>query len=215
MKASTTRTINPLPFQDLEPHRFEDLIRQLAYEFRDWHSLEATGRGGSDEGVDIRAFESHQSDEFRDDSDDPVTESRLWIFQCKREKTLGPTRLRRVVEESLTSLLSPPHGFVLAVACDISKRSRDAFRDEMVARGIEEFIIWAKSELEDMLFQPMNDRLLFAYFGLSLEPIRRSLATILRSQILKKKQLATLLGAKARFGNLILIPEPSFALYAH
>jgi len=46
MKPSTTKTLNPLPFQDLEPHRFEDLVRQLAYDFRRWKSLEAVGRGG-------------------------------------------------------------------------------------------------------------------------------------------------------------------------
>jgi hypothetical protein len=51
--AQTSRTLNPLPFRDLEPHRFEDLVRQLAYEFRDWRSIEATGRSGSDEGVVI------------------------------------------------------------------------------------------------------------------------------------------------------------------
>jgi hypothetical protein len=57
LKTATTRTLNPLPFNDLEPHRFEDLIRQLAYEFRRWRSLEASGRAGSEEGLDIRAIE--------------------------------------------------------------------------------------------------------------------------------------------------------------
>jgi hypothetical protein len=52
-----TRTLNPLPFHDLEPRRFEDLIRQLAYDFRPWLRLEATGRAGSDEGFDVRGIE--------------------------------------------------------------------------------------------------------------------------------------------------------------
>ena len=52
-----SRTTNPLHFEDLEPHRFEDLVRQLIYEFRPWKSLEATGRSGSDEGFDVRGFE--------------------------------------------------------------------------------------------------------------------------------------------------------------
>jgi hypothetical protein len=39
MKATTTRTLNPLPFQDLKPHRFEDLVRQLAYDLRRWKAL--------------------------------------------------------------------------------------------------------------------------------------------------------------------------------
>jgi hypothetical protein len=36
-----TKTINPLHFEDLEPHRFEDLVRRLL----------------SDEGFDVRAWE--------------------------------------------------------------------------------------------------------------------------------------------------------------
>ena len=57
MSTIATRTLNPLHFEDLEPHRFEDLVRQLAYQFRAWRTIEATGRVGADEGVDIRAVE--------------------------------------------------------------------------------------------------------------------------------------------------------------
>lgn len=52
-----TRTFGPIHFEDLDPHRFEDLIRELAYDYKDWQTIEATGRGGSDEGFDIRAYE--------------------------------------------------------------------------------------------------------------------------------------------------------------
>ena len=93
MKPVTTRTLNPLPFSDLEPHRFEDLIRQLAYELRRWKSLEATGRAGSDNRIDIRGIEIVPVDQDPDE-DDENTEAafveRLWIFQCKREKSLPP-----------------------------------------------------------------------------------------------------------------------------
>jgi hypothetical protein len=37
----------PLHFEDLEPHRFEDLVRRLIYDFRPWRQLEATGRSGA------------------------------------------------------------------------------------------------------------------------------------------------------------------------
>lgn len=220
MKTVPTRTLNPLPFGDLEPHRFEDLIRQLAYEFRRWKSLEATGRSGSDSGIDIRATELVLVDEeSSEEAEDEITEEtafqdRLWIFQCKREKVLPPKKLRKVIEESLKSLAAPPHGFVLAVACDVSKDARDAFREEMVARGVEEFLIWTKSELEDLLFQPKHDRLLFAYFGISLQPRRRSLSTTLRSDIAKKKQLTALIGdEQQRDGKLVLLRDPADERY--
>jgi hypothetical protein len=57
MAPTVTRTLNPLPFEHLEPKRFEDLARQLAYDFRVWRQLEATGRSGSDYGFDARGFE--------------------------------------------------------------------------------------------------------------------------------------------------------------
>jgi hypothetical protein len=57
MQPRPGRTINPLHFEDLEPHRFEDLIRQLVYGFRDWVALEPLGRSGVDEGIDIRGIE--------------------------------------------------------------------------------------------------------------------------------------------------------------
>ncbi len=215
MKANATRTINPLPFQDLEPHRFEDLVRQLAYELRRWKSVEAIGRSGSDDGIDIRAIElvPVEDEPLDEEGDEPSYRERLWTFQCKRERELGPKRLRQVVEESLCSFPAPPHGFVLAVACDVSKDGRDSFRDEMAARGIGEFYLWAKGELEDMLFQPKNDRLLFAYFGLALQPRRRSLSTTLRSEMTKKKQLTALIDEEQHDGTLMLLRDPSDERY--
>ena len=56
-KPKVTRTYGPIHFEDLDPHRFEDLIRELIYDYKDWQSIEATGRSGSDEGFDIRAYE--------------------------------------------------------------------------------------------------------------------------------------------------------------
>ena len=111
MKATPTRTLNPLPFSDLEPHRFEDLVRQLAYDLRRWKSLEATGRGGADGGVDIRAIELVPVDQEPTEDEEEKDEKsahdfieRQWIFQCKREKALAPKRIRMIVEESLAAV---------------------------------------------------------------------------------------------------------------
>jgi hypothetical protein len=40
----TTRSYGALHFEDLDPKRFEDWVRQLAYDYRPWRNLEATGR---------------------------------------------------------------------------------------------------------------------------------------------------------------------------
>lgn len=218
MKPTPTRTLNPLPFQDLEPHRFEDLVRQLAYEFRPWRSLEAIGRAGADEGLDIRGIEAvageppFPEDESGDEPP-PSTEERLWIFQCKREKAMSPKRLRATVNESLKRVTLAPHGFVLAVSSDVSKKARDAFREEMVARGVAEFAIWSRGELEDMLFQPRHDHLLFAYFGIALQARRRSMATDIRSEIARKKQITALLEGQLPHGRLVLLRDPEDLRY--
>ena len=59
-------------------------------------------------------------------------------------------------------------------------------------RGVEEFYLWGKADLEDMMFLPKNDHLLFAYFGISLQIRRRSLKTEVRSRLATKKSIRRL-----------------------
>src|SRR5579863_1880105 len=100
--ATPTRTIGPLHLEDLEPHRFEDMVRQLIYDFRNWRALESTGRSGSDDGFDARGFEIVDDGEERGESDrddeapDPApmaATDRIWLVQCKREKRIPPKKL--------------------------------------------------------------------------------------------------------------------------
>src|SRR5690348_7783726 len=93
-KTRVTKTINPLPFEALEPHRFEDLVRRLLYPFRDWSSIEPTGRAGSDDGYDARAWERGavitNTDEDGEVGSRSV-EGNRWQIQAKREKTIPPS----------------------------------------------------------------------------------------------------------------------------
>jgi hypothetical protein len=207
--ASTTRTLNPLHFEDLEPHRFEDLVRQLAYAFRPWKSIEAIGRPGRDQGIDIRAVEGGPIVEGGQDDDEAVgTSEREWIFQCKREMALGPARVKQIMTDILPDRSKPPHGFVLAAACDFSKAARDVFREGMNGRGVEEAYVWGKGELEDLLCRPRNDHLLFAYFGLSLRVRRRSKRTEIRSRLAtKQKLLSTFVEASRGLHQAVLVRD--------
>ena len=210
--------MNPLHFEDLEPHRFEDLVRPLIYDYRQWESLEAIGRVGGDEGIDIRAYEKMQyydTDEMEQSDDIPPAteitepESRLWIIQCKRERRIGPTRIRSIVSTNLSDLTDKPYGYMLVAACDFSKSARDAFREEAISYGVEEFCIWGKAEVEDQLYLPKNDYLLFAYFGISLQIRRRSLKTEVRTRLSTKKKLISVLGEINMPGNeYVLIRDP-------
>ena len=207
-------------FEDLEPHRFEDLVRQLVYDFRQWRSLEATGRTGSDEGMDIRAIEMVPSvdivyeNEVADEESETVRDSglrdRFWVIQCKREANIGPKRVRDIVSDNLSNLKEAVHGYILVAACDFSKSARDSFNDECVKYGLGEYYIWGKAEVEDQLFLPKNDHLLFAYFGISLQVRRRSVRTDLRMKLSLKRKLTKELGEVAgpRLFTAVLVRDP-------
>jgi hypothetical protein len=196
-KSTATRTINPLPFGDLEPHRFEDLVRNLIYDFKRWRSIEATGRAGGDEGFDVRAWEqTAEVLELDQQDEEPVTppmEGNLWKIQCKREKQLGPSKVRAIIDEGVTKG-EQLYGYILVAPTTFSKQSYDVFRNELRVKGVMEFYLWGKSELEDMLFLPKNDNILFAFFGISLVTRKRSLTADIKFSINNKNKLLRILG---------------------
>lgn len=186
------RTINPLHFEDLEPHRFEDLIRQLVYDFKDWSTLEATGRLGSDEGFDIRGKEKFPiEDDTLEDKLESLIDHRLWLIQCKREKRITPKQMSKYLDEILKDK-DDLYGIIFTAPCDFSKRTRDTFINKIRETGIVEFRLWGKAEIEDQLFQPKNDHLLFAYFGFSLTINKRTMKTKIRSRLATKQKLIKL-----------------------
>lgn len=198
----TTRTLNPLHFEDLEPHRFEDLVRQLAYGFRPWRNLEAVGRLGRDGGMDIRgieilesrpisnsSFSAEETDNVEDIAEPVVAGEREWRIQCKRYKEIGPKLMREIVQETVPDPENPPYGLIVAAACDVSAETMAAFREEMIALGVTEGHLWTKAHLEDMLFLPEHDQLLFAYFGISLGIRRQSRLQSIRQIVTIKRKL--------------------------
>ncbi len=224
--AIVTKTIHPLPFENLDPNRFEDLVRQLAYDFRDWISLEATGRSGSDSGYDIRGLErigSHvdrpaplDTDGIEDEDEltDP-NEDRLWLVQCKREKEIGPSKLGRYIDAISSEEKKRIYGLIVVASCDISKKARDVFLAKCREAGISECYIWSRAELEDMLFQPKNDGLLFAYFGISLTLRRRSVINNLRSKLSIKRKLIRTFGNGKYISRSALFLNPEDTDYPY
>lgn len=201
--ARATRTINPLHFQDLEPHRFEDLVRQLAYSFRPWRSLEATGRRGNDEGVDIRGWERVEPSDDPGDADatEDATSDREWRIQVKRHKSLGPADLRRIVTEAVPPEGPSPYGLIIAAACDVSADALAVFRETAVAHGVVESHMWSNAHLEDSLFRPENDHLLFAYFGISITAKRRAQVAELRATLALKRKIRAAIDSKDEHKN--------------
>ncbi|MDR3548491.1 MAG: hypothetical protein P4M11_09550 [Candidatus Pacebacteria bacterium] len=79
-----------------DPHRFEDLVRELIYDLRDWQSIEATGLGGSDDGFDVRAFERTLNDNSDSEDEAGVTAPRPMV----RASVIIKNRLHKVVGSS-------------------------------------------------------------------------------------------------------------------
>ena len=208
-RSRITKTLGPIHFEDLDPHRFEDLVRELAYDFKNWQNIEATGRGGNDDGFDIRAYE-HQGTEAAE-NDEAITgedsthpmEGRVWMFQCKREKEIGPTKVASIITEGIDPKI-PPYGYILAAPANFSKASYDRFREELRTLGVMEFYLWGRAELEDMLHLPKNDHILFTFFGISLVSRRRSRATEIRAVVSNKNKLLRLLGQDPRHSPVLL-----------
>jgi len=209
-----TKTLNPLHFEDLEPHRFEDLVRQLIYDFKDWQSIEATGQAGSDNGFDIRAWERNLviTNKESEESDEETVghhpmEGNLWMVQCKREKAIGPTKVVDIINDGVVAS-NPPWGYILVAPVNFSKKSYDAFRNTLRSKEVSEFYLWGRAELEDMLSLPKNDHILFTFFGISLVTRRRSRSMERKFIINNKNKLLRILSdgspAQEMYQSLLL-----------
>jgi hypothetical protein len=220
--AKVTRTLNPLPFNDLEPHRFEDLVRQLAYDFRTWRSLEPTGRLGADDGYDARGFEivDNHEQEPNDEEGGEIeyqeltSADRLWQIQCKREKTITPAKLDKYLDEMIPKGADIPYGVIFSAPCEFSKQTRDLFQQKLRDKGVQEFYMWGRADLEDMLVLPKNDHLLFAYFGISLVIRRRTTKSEIRALLATKRKTVKYLGEiNQRSYQLVLVRDASDKSY--
>ena len=209
-KANITKTLGPLHFEDLDPHRFEDLIRELIYDFKNWQSIEATGKLGNDEGFDIRAYEKTITNTELDENSEVVEnvhpmKGKLWMIQVKREKSITPKKMETILDD--VSIENPPYGYILAAATNFSKKSRDTFRNILIDKGVQEFYIFGNTELEDMLFLPKNDRVLFTFFGISLETKKRSKVSEKKAELIMKNRIYKIVGKDYRINEHFLLRD--------
>jgi hypothetical protein len=198
---SLTDTTGPLPFEDLEPKQFEDLARQILYDFRSWRILEPTVEPGSNDGFDARGLEvvgapsdGLSFDDQLEEHEPSSAKERQWLVRCKRERQIGPHLIVKYLEDINKEELKSLYGVIFIGVCDFSKRARDAYRKWCREHGISECHLWGKAHIEDQLFQPKNDNLLFAYFGFSLQIRKRSLRTALRSRLTIKRKVERIFG---------------------
>jgi hypothetical protein len=216
--SKVSKTIGPLHFEDLDPHRFEDLVRELIYDYKDWQTIEATGRSGNDSGFDVRAYEKTDKIPQAESDDEDLEETHpmegnLWMIQGKREKEIGPKRIKEILTD--IDPKNPPYGYILAASANFSKDSYDIFREELRKKEVMEFYLWGKAELEDMLYLPKNDRILFTFFGISLVSKRRSKATEIRQVVNNKNKLYRIFGDGRDFYRSVLLRDSKDTKYPY
>lgn len=207
-KPETTKTLGQLHFEDLAPQRFEDLVRDLIYDFKDWKDIQAVGRAGNDSGNDIIAYEKLEtrSSEINDSNDEEQTFlGNRWMIQAKRYSKLTPKEIKIILED--ININDPPYGYILAVTSNVSKKSQEVFAKILREKGVVEFHMWGKSELEAFLYLPKHDRILFTFFGISLIFKKRALKMSVRAKISVKNKLFSCLGKRNNIITDILIRD--------
>lgn len=145
-----TQTTNRLHFEDLDPHRFEDLGAELLYRKQEWKRFNNWGRSGSDDGIDISCEEENGV---------------IWFCQCKRYQTISTSEIKAAVDKIVSKNKNCKDGIILLiVACNVSKKAVDVFEDYSRNKGFKDAFIWYASTLELMLYKDYEN-LLSKYFG--------------------------------------------------
>ncbi len=147
-----TQTINRLHFEDLDPHRFEDLGAELLYRKQEWKRFNNWGRSGSDDGIDISCEEENDI---------------RWFCQCKRYQTISTSEIKAVVDKIVSKNENTKDGIILLiVACNVSKKAIEEFEYYSKNKGFKDAFIWYASTLELMLYKDYGN-LLSKYFGVT------------------------------------------------
>lgn len=219
-----SRTYWPIHFEDLEPHRFEDLCRELIYDYKEWYSIEATWRWWSDDWFDVRGYEKkyeivdkEQNESVLDEGDvaqeSYIDKWNLWMIQCKRERSITAAKIKKILED--VDELNPPYWYILIAPVDFTKKSYDAFTDGLRKKWVKEFYLWWKADLEHMLYLPKNDHILFAFFGISLVAKKRSKATTSRAVVMNKNKLIRMAWGWFDYYTRILLRDINASLYPY
>ena len=146
-----TRTTNRIHFDDLDPHRFEDLAYELLYRKEVWKRIDNFGRSGSDDGIDI----------FCEDDN-----GNIWFCQCKRYTHISESEIKSIVDKIVSRNSNTNGGNILLItACEVSKKANDTFNDYSAKLGFKNAYIWSASTLEAMLWSNHKD-LLSKYFDI-------------------------------------------------
>lgn len=172
-----TRTTGKLHFDDLSPQRFEDLSLAIVYRITHWADIYHYGKMGADDGIDIYAEEELDNGK-----------KRMWNIQCKRHKSFSRNQLESVIDKVINENEVIPGILLLIVACDISKKNIEHFKNYALENEITNAKIWTSSIIESKLYAEHHD-LLFSFFGINLSFKKRNKIDSIRRNINLKHKM--------------------------
>jgi hypothetical protein len=164
----------------------------LVYPLRAWETISHDGRTGADGGVDIRAIERLENGA-----------ERKWCIQCRRYGKAPAATLRTALDDVLSEGEPAPDALIVAVACNVTKKAREAYERHARAKGVTRPVLWTESILEAMLYSSRHD-LLFAFCGVPLAHQEREREAGLRRSIAMKRRLASILQTKKRGHRMVI-----------
>lgn len=176
-KASVTRTLGKLHFEDLDHNRFEYLCLNIVYRLNRWKEINHPGVKGNDKGIDISAIQELDNGA-----------EKLWSIQCKRYKNFAKAEVKKVIDTIITKNKIVPNVLLLVISCHLSKLTTDYFKKYSLSKGVKLPLIWTASIIEAKLYSEHHD-LLFAYFGISLTRMKREKVASIRRNIQLKKRM--------------------------
>jgi len=122
--AKPTKTTNPLHFEDLEAHRFEDFGMDVLKKMYQWKRLDPIGAMSSDDGIDIFGVDFNGFP---------------YYCQVKRYQKITSQEIRDIIIKIASgNKIETNARLILIVACNPSKKAFDAFYEEAEKHGFKD-----------------------------------------------------------------------------
>lgn len=178
-----TKTVNPLPFKDLKPSRFEDLCLGIVFRMRSWKSIKHHGRKGKERGVDI--YTELES----------AGELKKWFIQCKNYQSIKYSQLKAIIDDAVARNPNLPDEYLLMLSCDVSRDDWEKLQEYAKKKGLASIDMISGSVLETLLYSRHHD-LLYIFFGLDVMNKKSNTVTRIKRRLALKKRFETEFWAK-------------------
>lgn len=186
-----SKTTNPIHFEDLDPHRFEQLVFELLNRKKSWRRLDYTGAKGNDDGLDLYG---------------ETMDGTKYYCQVKRTKSISPKDIKEIVDSIANN--STIDGILICFfACNPTKKTIDYAYQYSLEKGFVALELYTALKIETMLED--NNDLKEKYFGTGIQVDAEQL---IKRGVKGKEMVCNFLvfaNAYEKFGNAAILANPS------